>query len=120
MRFSPPSNIAAAKEPPDAELDKLDETISKTEDKPAILSIIPKHCDQYVINHSVVSTPLSSLFQEQYVCLLFDALLPEWVLAFTTLTLTKNKYETLNYPLEDKHYPKIGFVLGQAVSQLLA
>ena len=54
LSFSPPSNIAAAKEPTDAELDKLYETISKTEYKPASLSIIPKHCDQYVINHSVV------------------------------------------------------------------
>ena len=90
LSFSP-SNIAAAEDPTDTELDKLYETISKTEDKPAILSIIPKHCDQYVINHSVVSTPLSALFQAKYVCLSYDALLRECDLAFTKLTLNQEQ-----------------------------
>ena len=86
-----PSNIAASEDPTDTELDKLYETIFKTEDKPAILSIIPKHCDRYVINHSVVSTPLSALFQAKYVCLSYDALLRECDLAFTKLTLNQEQ-----------------------------
>ena len=67
------------------------ETISKTEDKPAILSIIPKHCDQCIINHSVVSTPLSALLQVKYVCLSYDMLLQECDLAFTKLTLNQGR-----------------------------
>ena len=52
--------------PSETELEQLYDALSKTAEKPALLSITPGYCDQYVVDYSVMSSTLPALFQESY------------------------------------------------------
>ena len=75
---SPRTSVPA---PTNEELATFHEALSKT-GKPALLSLHLKYSDAYILDHTKLSTPLSSLFNERCSELLYPELLVECEKAF--------------------------------------
>ena len=74
--------------PPSKErVDGLIHELSKT-GKPALLFILPGYCDGYVMDHSVLSLPLSALFDPSAMDLPYCDLLKTCEEVFESLTTT--------------------------------
>ena len=74
--------------PSETELEQLYDALSKTAEKPALLSITPGYCDQYVVDYSVMSSLLTGLFQESYLDLPYNELLLKCEDVINNLTFT--------------------------------
>ena len=64
--------------------------LSKT-GKPALLSILPDYCDEYVVDHSILSLPLSALFEASSLDLSYRDLLKKCEDVFESLKITKEQ-----------------------------
>ena len=64
--------------------------LSKT-GKPALLSIIPEHSDAYIMDYSMLSTPLSNLFAEECMALSYSDLLKKCESVFASLKVTEDQ-----------------------------
>ena len=82
------ASITASFQPSETELEQLYDALSKTAEKPALLSITPGYCDQYVVDYSVMSSPLTALFQESYLDLPYNELLLKCEDVVNNLTFT--------------------------------
>ncbi len=70
----PEHKIVLPSPPSQAKISNFFQELSKT-GKPVLLSIIPEYCDDYIVDHSQCSLPLSNLFD------------PEAKLSYTDLLL---------------------------------
>ena len=61
-----------------------------TKGKTALLSIIPEcYIDACILDYSMLSVPLSTLFEEEYMALLCNVLLQNGWLTFNSLKITE-------------------------------
>ena len=90
-------------------MDKHYESMSKGEDKPAILSIIPKHSDKYVVQHGLLSVPLSTLFQETFAGLPLQELFLDCELAFARLSISPEQARGIELSTSRQALPKDWF-----------
>ncbi len=84
---SPQSVRKSVAPPSHKELSTFYEALSKT-GKPAVLSLHPDYSDSYVLDHSKLSTPLSSLLNEECSELPYDELLVKCEEVFEKIQLS--------------------------------
>ena len=96
--------------PSEEEISIFFQDLSRT-GKPALLSIIPEYSDTYVVDHSVMSEPLSALFSEEYMDLSYDILLQKCESVYNALKSLKSKPETLRLLHVTKRVLRNGFVI---------
>ena len=75
-------------QPSETELEQLYDAMSKLAEKPSLLSITPGYSDLFVVDYSVMSSPLPALFQEHYLDLPYNELLVKCEDVFNNLTIT--------------------------------
>jgi len=79
--------------------------LSKT-GKPALLSILPGYCDEYVMDHSVLSLPLSALFDANAMQLPYCDLLNKCEEVFESLTITNEQARNIEASTRDQAQSK--------------
>ena len=82
--------------------------LSKT-GKPALLSILPGYCDEYVMDHSVLSLPLSALFDSNAMELPYCDLLNKCEEVFESLTITNEQARNIEASTRDQAQSKTWF-----------
>jgi len=95
--------------PPSKErIDGFIHEMSKT-GKPALLSILPGYCDEYVMDHSVLSLPLSALFDPSAMDLPYCDLLKKCEEVFESLTITNEQARNIEASTRDQAQSKTWF-----------
>ena len=95
--------------PPSKEtIDDFIHQLSKT-GKPALLSILPGYCDEYVIDHSVLSLPLSALFDPSAMDLPYCDLLKKCEEVFESLAITNEQARNIEASTRDQTHSKMWF-----------
>lgn len=82
--------------------------LSKT-GKPALLSILPEYCDMYVVDHSILSLPLSAHFEQSYMDLPYNDLLKKCEDVFNSLKITEEQARIIEASTRDQALSKIWF-----------
>ena len=82
--------------------------LSKT-GKPALLSILPGYCDEHVMDHSVLSLPLSALFDANAMELPYCDLLNKCEEVFESLTITNEQARNIEASTRDQAQSKTWF-----------
>lgn len=94
--------------PSEEEMKTFFKELSKT-GKPALLSIIQEHCDDYVQDYSTLSTPLSALFEESCMSLPYSDLLKKCELVFNNLTITEDQAKNIECTTREQARSKLWF-----------
>ena len=81
--------------PSDAELENLFDKLSRTNEKPALLSILPKYNDHYVVDHTVMSEPLLSMFKDEYLSMQYDELVHECHEVFKMMSVSGDQVRNI-------------------------
>ncbi len=95
--------------PSHEELSTFYEALSKT-GKPAVLSLHPDYSDSYVLDHSKLSTPLSSLLNEECSELPYDELLVKCEEVFEKIQLSTSQANNIEIATRAQSQSKIWFV----------
>ena len=94
--------------PSKEEISSFFQDLSRT-GKPALLSIIPEYSDTYVVDHSVMSEPLSALFGEEYMDLSYDILLQKCESVYNALKITEEQARNIEGATRDQAFSKKWF-----------
>ena len=95
--------------PPSKErIDSFIHELSKT-GKPALLSILLGYCDEYVVDHSVLSLPLSALFDPSAMDLPYCDLLKKCEEVFKSLMITNEQARNIEVSTRDQAQSKTWF-----------
>ena len=94
--------------PSEEEISIFFQDLSRT-GKPALLSIIPEYSDTYVVDHSVMSEPLSALFSEEYMDLSYDILLQKCESVYNALKITEEQARNVEVATRDQACSKEWF-----------
>ena len=73
--------------PTECEIKAFYEELKKS-GKPSLLSIVPGYCDEYVVNSTDLPTPLSELFQWEFLKLSYTELISKCETVFSNLAVT--------------------------------
>ena len=98
-------------EPPPPSKEKIESflhLLSKT-GKPALLSILPDYCDEYVVDHSVLSPPLHLLFEASAMDLSYSDLINKCEDVFESLKITKEQASNIEASTRDQAKSKTWF-----------
>ena len=95
--------------PSDAELENLFDKLSRTNEKPALLSILPKYNDHYVVDHTVMSEPLLSMFKDEYLSMQYDELVHECHEVFKTMSVSDDQVRNIELATREQSLSKEWF-----------
>ena len=91
MQVSPaPSTSTMICPPTECEIKAFYEELKKS-GKPSLLSIVPGYCDEYVVKSTDLPTPLSELFQWEFLKLSYTELISKCETVFSNLAATASQ-----------------------------
>lgn len=94
--------------PSDEKISCFIHELSKT-GKPALLSVLPEYCEKYVVDHSRLSLPLSSLFEASAMELTYNDLLKLCEEVFEHLEVTDQQTKNIEAATRDQAQSKDWF-----------
>ena len=95
--------------PPSKEkLSNFVKELSKT-GKHALLSVLPGHCEEYIVDHTLLSLPLSSLYESDAMDLPYQYLLKKCDSVFSNLKVTDDQARTIEISTRDQAQSKTWF-----------
>ena len=84
------------------------EELSKS-GKPALLSVLPGYCEEYIVDHTLLSLPLSSLYESDAMDLPYQDLLKKCDSVFSNLKVTDDQARIIEMSTRDQAQSKTWF-----------
>ncbi len=104
----PEPKIVLPSPPSQAKISNFFQELSKT-GKPVFLSIIPEYCDDYIVDHSQYSLPLSNLFDPEAMKLSYTDLLLKCEDIFSSISVTNDQATNIELSTRDQSKCKAWF-----------
>ncbi len=104
----PEPKIVLPSPPSQAKISSFFQELSKT-GKPVLLSIIPEYCDDYIVDHSQYSLPLSNLFDPEAMKLSYTDLLLKCEDIFSSISVTNDQATNIELSTRDQSKCKAWF-----------
>ena len=102
------SDFSLPSPPSKEKLSNFIEELSKT-GKPALLSVLPGYCEEYIVDQTLLSLPLSSLYESDAMDLPYQYLLKKCDSVFSNLKVTDDQARTIEISTRDQAQSKTWF-----------
>ncbi len=103
------SSIVPVSSPSKDEMAKLFSDLLKSGKKPAILSIVTGYEDMFKVDHAELSSPLSNLYQEDYLSKSYIDLLEQCETVFDSISISHKQATNIEVATRDQAKSKLWF-----------